>query len=113
MPGLPRPGDVYLVSLEGAGHELRGPHYALVVSDEPFNHLSTVVIVPLSSGAKPASFRPEIEFHGRRTRALVDQVRALDKKRLKEYQANLSGTSFFLAVKAALKELLALYEEYL
>ncbi|MGB9885716.1 MAG: type II toxin-antitoxin system PemK/MazF family toxin [Moorellales bacterium] len=113
MTGVPRPGDVYLVSLEGAGHELRGPHYALVVSDEVFNYLSTVVIVPLSTGAKPASFRPEIEFRGRRTRALVDQVRALDRRRLREYAANLADTAFFMAVKAALRELFALYKEYL
>jgi len=85
----------------------------VVVSDEPFNYLSTVVVVPLSTGARPASFRPEIEFRGRRTWALVGQVRALDKRRLKECVGNLSSTSFFLAVKAALKELFALYEDYL
>lgn len=113
MRPVPKPGDVFLVTLEGAGHVLRGPHYAVVVSDEPFNYLSTVVVVPLSTGAKPASFRPETEFMGRRTRALVDQVRAMDKRRLKDYQDNLAETSFFLEVKAALKELFALYEDYL
>lgn len=113
MHPVSRPGDVFLVNLEGTGHVLRGPHYAVVVSDEPFNYLSTVVVVPLSTGAKPASFRPETEFMGHRTRALVDQVRAMDKKRLKTYQDNVAGTSFFLEIKAALKELFALYEEYL
>ena len=113
MRPIPKPGDVFLVSLEGTGYVLRGPHYAVVVSDEPFNYLSTVVIVPLSTGARSASFRPEIEFMGRCTRALVDQVRAMDKKRLKNYQDNLAETSFFLAIKAALKELFALHEEYL
>lgn len=113
MCPVPRPGDVYLVSLEGTGHVLRGPHYAVVVSDEPFNYLSTVVVVPLSTGAKPASFRPETEFMGQRTRALVDQVRAIDKKRLKNYQDSLAETSFFLEIKVALKELFALYDGYL
>ncbi|MDN5348164.1 MAG: mRNA interferase MazF [Clostridia bacterium] len=113
MEKIPRPGEVYRVSLEGSGHEFRGPHYAVIVSDEPFNYLSTVVVVPLSTGARPASFRPETEFLGKRTRALVDQVRALDKRRLKEFQGNFQGTSFFVEIKAALKELFNLYEEYI
>lgn len=109
MPGdLPRPGDIYRVSLEGADHVLKGPHYGVDVSDEPFNYLSTVVIVPLSTGAKPASFRPELNFHRRLTRALPDQIRAIDRRRLKEFRENVANTSFFLALKTALGELLAL-----
>ncbi|HIE12048.1 MAG TPA: type II toxin-antitoxin system PemK/MazF family toxin [Desulfotomaculum sp.] len=109
MPnGIVRPGDIYRVSLEGTRHVLQGPHYAVIVSDEPFNYLSTVVIVPLSTGAKPASFRPEIILRRRKTRALPDQLRAIDKKRLKEYQENAADTPFFLALKAALAELFGL-----
>ena len=109
MPeGVPRPGDIYRVSLEGTGHVLQGPHYAVVISDEPFNYLSTVVIVPLSTGARPASFRPELTLHGKVTRALPDQIRAIDKRRLKEYQENVAGTSFYMALKVALEELLSL-----
>ena len=109
MPeGVPRPGDIYRVSLEGTGHVLRRPHYAVVISDEPFNYLSTVVIVPLSTGARPASFRPELTLHGKVTRALPDQIRAIDKRRLKEYQENVAGTSFYMALKVALEELLSL-----
>jgi mRNA interferase MazF len=106
--GIPRSGDIYRVSLEGTSHVLQGPHYAVVVSDEPFNYLSTVVIVPLSTGARPASFRPELTLHGKVTRALPDQIRAIDKHRLKEYQENIADTSFYLALKATLEELLAL-----
>lgn len=111
MPGeVPRPGDIYRVSLEGTGRVLRWPHYAVVVSDEPFNYLSTVVAVPLSTGARPASFRPEITFHGKVTRALPDQIRAIDKQRLKDFQENVAETSFFLALKISLKELFDLHE---
>ncbi|SHE28548.1 mRNA interferase MazF [Desulfofundulus australicus DSM 11792] len=109
MPAeIPRPGDIYRVSLEGTGHILRGSHYAVVVSDEPFNYLSTVVIVPLSTGARPASFRPELTFHGKVTRALPDQIRAVDKRRLKDFQGNVASTSFFMALQASLQDLLAL-----
>ncbi|TEB10767.1 type II toxin-antitoxin system PemK/MazF family toxin [Pelotomaculum propionicicum] len=111
MPGeAPHSGDIYRVSLEGTGRVLRGPHYVVVVSDEPFNYLSTVVVVPLSTGAKSASFRPEMIFHGKVTRALPDQIRAIDKQRLKEYQENVADTSFFLALRISLKELFGLYE---
>ena len=107
---VPRQGDIYRVGLEGTGHVLRGPHYAVVISDEPFNYLSTVVVVPLSTGARPASFRPETNLHGKPTRALPDQIRAIDKKRLKEYQENTAESSFFLALKISLKELFGLYK---
>ncbi|MBE3588110.1 MAG: type II toxin-antitoxin system PemK/MazF family toxin [Thermoanaerobacteraceae bacterium] len=113
MPGeIPRQGDIYRVSLDGTGHVLRGPHYAVVVSDDPFNYLSTVVVVPLSTGAKPASFRPELLLHGKKTLALTDQIRAIDKRRLKEFQENVAGTSFFLALMNALIDLLALSEHF-
>ena len=108
---VPLPGDIYLCSLEGTGHVLRGPHYVVVVSDEPFNHLSTVVVVPLSTGAKQASFRPQFRFRGETTRALPEQIRALDKRRLKEYQGNIAGTSFFGALRQALRLVLALDED--
>lgn len=100
-----RPGDVYRVSLEGTECVLQGPHYAVIVSDEPFNYLSAVVIVPLSTGAKPATFRLEIVLRGRKIRALPEQVQAIYKKQLKEYQENVADTPFFLALKAALTEL--------
>ncbi|MDI6906519.1 MAG: type II toxin-antitoxin system PemK/MazF family toxin [Thermoanaerobacterales bacterium] len=109
MPGnVPRPGDIYQVSLEGTGRVLRGPHYAVFVSDEPFNYLSTVVTVPLSSGPRPASFRPEMPLHGKTTRALPDQIRAIVKHRLKDFQGNVADTSFFLALRIALGELFSL-----
>ncbi|HHY93991.1 MAG TPA: type II toxin-antitoxin system PemK/MazF family toxin [Firmicutes bacterium] len=108
---VPLPGDIYLCSLEGAGHVLRGPHYVVVLSDEPFNHLSTVVVVPLSTGARPASFRPQLRFHGENTRALPEQVRAMDKRRLKEYQGNVATTSFFAELRHTLRLLLALDED--
>ncbi|MDI6824499.1 MAG: type II toxin-antitoxin system PemK/MazF family toxin [Bacillota bacterium] len=108
---VPLPGDIYLCSLEGTGHLLRGPHYIVVVSDEPFNHLSTVVVVPLSTGAKQASFRPQFRFGGETTRALPEQIRALDKRRLKEYRGNIAGTSFFGALRQAVRLVLALDED--
>jgi mRNA interferase MazF len=39
-------------------------------------------VAPTSAGAFPASYRPEIEIAGRRTRVLIEQLRAIDPSRL-------------------------------
>ncbi|MCL4535701.1 MAG: type II toxin-antitoxin system PemK/MazF family toxin [Bacteroidetes bacterium] len=101
-------GDVFRASLPGPGHQTRGPHYAVVVSDEPYNWLSTLVIVPLSSSAQPSATHPELHFRGARTRALVEQVTALDKRHLREKVDNLSGTGAMEIIDEQLRYLLAL-----
>jgi mRNA interferase MazF len=49
-----------------------------------------VLIAPTSTGAKPASFRPEIEIDGTPTRVLVEQVGAVDLGRLGDRAGHLS-----------------------
>jgi mRNA interferase MazF len=72
-------GAVYWVDLGDAkrGHEQRGRRYGLVLSpsDMPW---SIATIVPTSSSAQPAVFRPELEVAGVPTRFLVDQLRTID-----------------------------------
>ena len=59
------------------GHEQRGKRYGIIISPSE-SHLSTVTVVPTSTGAKPGPDRPVIDFDGRPTRALIDQIRAID-----------------------------------
>ncbi|MEU4924554.1 type II toxin-antitoxin system PemK/MazF family toxin [Streptomyces parvus] len=72
-------GSVYRVDLGDAkrGHEQRGKRYGIVLSDAPDNW-STVIIVPTSTRAQDAVFRPRLVIAGRETVALTDQLRALD-----------------------------------
>ncbi|MGI5048343.1 type II toxin-antitoxin system PemK/MazF family toxin, partial [Streptomyces sp. JAC25] len=72
-------GSVYRVDLGDAkrGHEQRGKRYGIVLSDAP-NNWSTVVIVPTSTGAQDAVFRPRLVIAGRETVVLTDQIRTLD-----------------------------------
>lgn len=76
-------GAVYRVDLGEAkrGHEQRGRRYGLVLSpsDMPW---SVVTIVPTSTSAQPAVFRPEVELAGVPTRFLVDQIRTVDLRYL-------------------------------
>ena len=46
------------------GHEQRGARYAVVVQADEFLALSTVMVSPTSTRARPATFRPEIEVDG-------------------------------------------------
>ncbi|MEV5007284.1 type II toxin-antitoxin system PemK/MazF family toxin [Streptomyces sp. NPDC055692] len=72
-------GSVYRVDLGDAkrGHEQKGKRLGIVLSNVPDNW-STAVIVPTSTSAQPAIFRPQLVIAGRETRALTDQVRTID-----------------------------------
>lgn len=72
-------GAVYRVDLGEAkrGHEQRGKRYGLVLSPTELPW-SVATIVPTSTSARPAVFRPEMEIAGQSTRLLVYQVRSID-----------------------------------
>ncbi|MFI8916410.1 type II toxin-antitoxin system PemK/MazF family toxin [Streptomyces sp. NPDC053513] len=72
-------GAVYRIDLGDAkrGHEQRGKRYGIVLSSAP-DTWSTVAVVPTSTSAQPAIFRPELEIEGRSTRALADQLKTID-----------------------------------
>lgn len=63
------------------GHEQRGERYAVVVQADVLA-LSTVLVVPTSTSARHASFRPEVEIAGERTLVLCEQAAAVDPTRL-------------------------------
>lgn len=60
------------------GHEQQGRRYGVIVQADELLALSTVILSPTSTRARPATFRPEIEIEGRSTRVLTDQTRAVD-----------------------------------
>jgi mRNA interferase MazF len=76
-------GEVYRLRAprEVHGHEQRGARYAVVVQSDQFP-LSTWLVAPTSTAARPASFRPEVKIAGRSTRVLVEQTAAVDPTRL-------------------------------
>lgn len=64
------------------GHEQRGARYAVVVQADEFLGLSTVLVSPTSTVARPASFRPVISLGGTPTSVLVEQTTVVDPERL-------------------------------
>lgn len=61
--------------------EQRGTRYAVVVQSDLLP-LSTWLVAPTSTAARPASFRPEIHIDGNPTLVLAEQVTAIDPQRL-------------------------------
>jgi mRNA interferase MazF len=67
---------------EARGHEQSGARYAVVVQADEFLELSTTLVAPTSTRARPASFRPTISVEERATRVLVEQTTVVDPQRL-------------------------------
>ncbi len=84
-------GDVLALRLpKGVGHEQRERRYAVVVQSDALLPRSVVLIAPTSRSARAASFRPEIQVDGERTRVLVEQTGAVDVRRLGDLVHRLS-----------------------
>lgn len=76
-------GSVCRVELgRTAGREQSGRRYAVVIQSDDLWLLSTVVVVPTSTSARAATFRPEIVVQGERTRVLCEQIRTVDAQRI-------------------------------
>lgn len=83
-------GDVYrLLVPKGSGHEQRGNRYGILIQANELLPRSVVLVAPTSLSAHPASYRPEVEVHGERTRVLVEQMAAVDVTRLGELEGHL------------------------
>jgi len=102
-------GDLYRLKApkENRGHEQAGERYAVVVQSDDLP-LSTWIIAPTSTGRRAASFRPEIEINGAKTRVMIEQLTVVDPEtRLGDFAGRLDGAEM-QAVDAALQSVLAL-----
>lgn len=77
-------GDVWFVALDPTvGSEIRKTRPCVVVSSARMHrHVRTVIVVPLTSSARMSRYRVPTSFDGRRGSLVVDQVRAIDRRRL-------------------------------
>lgn len=98
--GLRAPKDVH-------GHEQVGRRFAVVVQSDALP-LSTWIVAPTSTGRREATFRPEIEVHGAKTRVMVEQLTVVDPEtRLGELAGRLNAAEL-RALDAALFTVLGL-----
>lgn len=102
-------GALYRVDLGEAkrGHEQRGRRYGLVLSPTsmPWN---VVTIVPTSTSAAPAVFRPELNVAGDPTRLLVDQIRSVDTQYVHGEPVDFFGHDEMEVVERAVRRYLGL-----
>jgi mRNA interferase MazF len=78
-------GDVYeFRPPRGTGHEQHGRRFGVIVQANEFLPRSVVLVAPISTSARAASFRPAIDLLGEASRVLVEQVGAVDAGRLGE-----------------------------
>ena len=80
----PARGEVWLINLDPTvGREIQKTRPCVVVSPPEINeHLSVMLVAPLTSGSRPAPFRVATTFGGKAGLMLLDQVRAVDSGRL-------------------------------
>lgn len=88
------------------GREQSGRRYAVIVQSDDLCLLNTVVVVPTSTSARAATFRPEIVVEGQRARVLCEQIRTLDAQRIGAV-VTLSSTDLY-SVEGALEIVLDL-----
>lgn len=102
-------GDLYRLNApkDARGHEQAGARFAVVVQSDDLP-LSMWVVAPTSTGRREASFRPEIEIDGVKTRVMVEQLTAVDPQvRLGKFAGRLQASEL-RAVDAALLAVLDL-----
>jgi mRNA interferase MazF len=102
-------GDVYRLKTQRGtrGHEQQGNRYAVIVQSVDFDVLSTWLVAPTSTSARPATFRPPVEINGTPTLVLAEQTSAVDPSRLGHRVGHLKRDELH-AVDAALRLVLNL-----
>lgn len=102
-------GDVWLAALDPTvGSEIQKTRPCLIISPpEIHDHLRTVIVAPMTSGSRPAGFRVSVSFQGVDGLILLEQSRALDKRRLVKRLGEVPDD----VLTATLRTLRELYEE--
>ena len=86
-------GEVWLVALDPTvGSEIHKTRPAVIISPpEMHDFLRTVIVAPMTTGARPAPYRIAVTFQGKRGLILLDQLRTLDKVRLVKRLGSISS----------------------
>jgi len=95
-------GEIWLAALDPTvGSEIRKSRPCVVISPpEMHDHLRTVIVAPMTTGAHPAPFRIAITFRGKSGLILLDQVRTLDKTRLSRKLGAVPASTLSATLKA-------------
>jgi len=99
--------DIFWVNLNPRlGHEIKKVSPCIVLSPDEMNfHIDTIIIAPMTTKSRIYPTRVKITFEKKFGWAILDQIRTIDKIRLKEKAGHLEETKI-AEVKGILKEML-------
>ena len=87
--------EVYLITLNPTrGAEIKKTRPCLIVSPNEMNdHISTVIVAPMTSKGRNYPTRIACRFQGTRGQIVLDQIRTVDKTRLVKKLGRVSGVT--------------------
>ena len=99
--------DIFWVDLNPTiGHEIKKVRPCVVLSPDEMNfNIDTIIIAPLTTKSRSYPTRVKITFEKKSGWIILDQIRTIDKIRLKEKAGHLEETKI-AEVKGILKEML-------
>lgn len=79
-------GEVWLTDLDPTvGHEIQKTRPCVIISPDELNKVvRTVLIAPMTTGGWATSFRVPVVFQGRDGLIIPDQMRSIDRRRLRK-----------------------------
>ncbi len=91
---FPKQSSIYWFDPEPTkGSEIRKIRPCIVVSPDEMNeYLQTVIVVPLTSTIQLWPFRLTLNILGQKSSVACDQIRTIDKTRLREHIGDLNST---------------------
>ncbi len=99
--------DIFWIDLNSTmGHEINKVRPCVVLSPDEMNfNIDTIIIAPMTKKSRNYPTRIKIEFEKKTGCIVLDQIRVIDKIRLKEKSGHLKEKEI-LEVKNILKEML-------
>ena len=87
--------EVYLVNLDPTlGREIQKTRPCLIISpDEMNDHISTVIVAPMTTKGKDYPTRVNCQFEGKKGQIVLDQIRTVDKIRLVKKLGKISAST--------------------
>jgi mRNA interferase MazF len=92
---IPQRDEVWLAALDPVqGTEMKKTRPCLVISPDEMNqHLQTVIIAPMTTRVRPYPTRVAVRFQGKSGQVALDQLRAVDRRRLVRKLGGMSPTA--------------------
>jgi mRNA interferase MazF len=101
--------EIWIIQFDPAsGAEIKKSRPAVIISPDSINvHLQTVIVSPLTSTVRPYPSRIPTSFENKGGQIMLDQIRSVDKSRLKKKIGRLEPKE----AKAVCQMLQAMFEE--